>query len=178
MLAGAQQREQAADALAEKTYELVSFLVRVMKQEKVAARFDGTVTYHDSCSGLRELGIKLQPRLLLATVDGLRLKELPGAEICCGFGGTFCVKYPEISDKIVSEKTADVAAIGAGTLLAGDMGCLLNMAFQMGIDGLIGFRNTLAMVKAGDYDGAVSVDCDGHEAMRAPWWVRIARTGG
>jgi L-lactate dehydrogenase complex protein LldE len=124
-----------ARALAERTYELVSFLVDVRGMKGVQARFDGTVTYHDSCSGLRELGVKQQPRRLLATVEGLRLKELPGAEICCGFGGTFCVKYPEISDKIVSEKTADIAATGAGTLLAGDLGCLLNMAGKLKREG-------------------------------------------
>ena len=119
--------QKRAQALAARTYELVSFLVDVRGVSRVAARFEGTITYHDSCSGLRELGVKQQPRKLLATIEGLRLAELPGAEICCGFGGTFCVKYPAISDKIVGEKTADIAATGAGTLLAGDLGCLLNM---------------------------------------------------
>ena len=97
----------------------------------VAARYDGIVTYHDSCSGLRELGVKQQPRKLLGSVEGLRLAELPGAEICCGFGGTFCIKYPAISDKMVSDKAADIAATGADTLLAGDLGCLLNMAGKL-----------------------------------------------
>src|SRR6266704_1075989 len=80
---------------------------------------------------LRELGVKAQPRRLLAGVEGLELAELPGAEICCGFGGTFCIKYPEISDKMLVEKTADIAATGADTLLAGDLGCLLNMAGKL-----------------------------------------------
>ena len=127
--------QKRAQALAARTYELVSFLADVRGVSRVAARYDGTVTYHDSCSGLRELGVKQQPRKLLATVDGLRLAELPGAEICCGFGGTFCVKYPEISDKIVGEKTADIAATGANTLLAGDLGCLLNMAGKLKREG-------------------------------------------
>jgi L-lactate dehydrogenase complex protein LldE len=135
LLAGDPAMQARARALAERTYELVSFLTDVRGMSRVDARFDGTVTYHDSCSGLRELGIKQQPRRLLATVAGLRLTELPGAEICCGFGGTFCVKYPEISDKIVSEKTADIAATGAGTLLAGDLGCLLNMAGKLKREG-------------------------------------------
>ena len=117
--------------LALRTYELISFLVDVLGMSEVAARYSGTVAYHDSCSGLRELGVKAQPRRLLASVAGLDLKELPGAEICCGFGGTFCIKYPEISDKMVSEKTADIAATGADTLLAGDLGCLLNMAGKL-----------------------------------------------
>jgi L-lactate dehydrogenase complex protein LldE len=143
-----------ARALAARTYELVSFLTDVRGMSRVAARFDGTVTYHDSCSGLRELGVKQQPRKLLATVEGLRLKELPGAEICCGFGGTFCVKYPEISDKIVSEKTADIAATGAGTLLAGDLGCLLNMAGKLTREGRPVAVRHVAEVLAGMTDTA------------------------
>jgi len=120
-----------ARALARKTFELVSFLTDVMKVERVSARYDGVVAYHDSCSGLRELGVKRQPRKLLESVEGLSLAELPGAEICCGFGGTFCVKYAEISTDIVERKCADIAATGAGTLLAGDLGCLMNMAGRL-----------------------------------------------
>ena len=101
----------------------------------VDAEYDGLVTYHDSCSGLREMKVKQQPRALLQSVRGLGLRELPTAEVCCGFGGTFCVKYPEISNKMVSDKTADIAATGADTLLAGDMGCLLNMAGKLHRDG-------------------------------------------
>src|SRR5579859_8100619 len=93
-----------AQHLAKRTYELISFLVDIRGMTEVAARYDGVVTYHDSCSGLRELGVKAQPRRLLASVVGLTLKELPGAEICCGFGGTFAVKYPEISGKMASDK--------------------------------------------------------------------------
>ena len=74
---------------------------------------------------------KEQPRRLLRTVAGLTLKEMAAPEVCCGFGGTFCVKYPEISDKMVSDKAADIAATGADTLLAGDLGCLLNMAGKL-----------------------------------------------
>jgi L-lactate dehydrogenase complex protein LldE len=121
----------AVQHLAKRTYELVSFLTDVMGVESVAARYDGIATYHDSCSGLRELGVKQQPRKLLRSVKGLRLAELPGAEICCGFGGTFCIKYPAISDKMVTDKAADIAATGADTLLAGDLGCLLNMAGKL-----------------------------------------------
>jgi L-lactate dehydrogenase complex protein LldE len=120
-----------ADAFAEKTYELVSFLVDVCGLSRVAARLDATVTYHDSCSGLRELGVREQPRRLLATVEGLRLTELRDADVCCGFGGTFCVKYPEISNAIVGKKAANIAASGAGMLLAGDLGCLMNMAGKL-----------------------------------------------
>ena len=126
---------QRAQHLAKRTYELVSFLVDVMGMKAVDARYDGVVTYHDSCSGLRELGVKQQPRTLLRSVAGLRLEELPGAEVCCGFGGTFCIKYPEISDKMVSDKAADIVKTGADTLLAGDMGCLLNMAGKLTREG-------------------------------------------
>ena len=122
---------QRVQHLAKRTYELVSFLSDVRGVDKVEARYQGVATYHDSCSGLRELGIKAQPRKLLGGVDGLTLTELPGAEICCGFGGTFCIKYPEISDKMVADKAADIAATGADTLLAGDLGCLLNMAGKL-----------------------------------------------
>ena len=124
-----------AAALSEKTYELVSFLVDVCGMKAVDAEYDGLVTYHDSCSGLREMKVKQQPRALLQSVRGLGLRELPTAEVCCGFGGTFCVKYPEISNKMVSDKAADIAATGADTLLAGDMGCLLNMAGKLHRDG-------------------------------------------
>lgn len=117
-----------AQELAERSWELVSFLVDICGIKAVDAHWDKAVTYHDACSGLRELGVRDQPRRLLASVAGLRLKELPGAEICCGFGGTFCVKYPEISDKMVTDKEADIAGTGAEAVLAGDLGCLLNIA--------------------------------------------------
>jgi L-lactate dehydrogenase complex protein LldE len=122
---------EQAKALSARTYELVSFLVDVLKLDRVAARYAGTVTYHDACSGLRELGVKEQPRRLLGSIAGLSLKEMATPEVCCGFGGTFCVKYPEISDKMVSDKVGDIAATGADTLLCGDMGCLLNMAGKL-----------------------------------------------
>ncbi len=124
-----------AEALAEKTHELVSFLVDIRGMLAVPAAYAGTATYHDSCAGLRELGIKTQPRDLLASVAGLRLVEMKEPEICCGFGGTFCVKYPEISTRMASDKTADITATGADTLLAGDLGCLLNIAGRLSREG-------------------------------------------
>jgi L-lactate dehydrogenase complex protein LldE len=122
---------EAAEELAARTHELVAFLVDVRGMTGVAARWERNATYHDGCSGLRELGVKTQPRRLLASVEGLRLTELPGAEVCCGFGGTFCVKYPEISDKMVGDKAAEIAATGADLVLAGDLGCLLNIAGKL-----------------------------------------------
>jgi L-lactate dehydrogenase complex protein LldE len=125
------EMSEKAKALAARTFELVAFLADVLKIERVDAAYDGVVTYHDACSGLRELKVKEQPRRLLGAVAGLRLKEMATPEVCCGFGGTFCVKYPEISDKLVSDKVADIVASGADTLLCGDMGCLLNMAGKL-----------------------------------------------
>lgn len=124
-----------AQELAARTWELISFLVDVRGMQAVAAKWRRITTYHDGCSGLRELGVRDQPRRLLASVEGLRLRELPGAETCCGFGGTFCVKYPDISDKMVTDKAADIAATGAAAVLAGDLGCLLNIAGKLARQG-------------------------------------------
>ncbi len=120
-----------AETLAGKTYELVSFLTDVRGVTKVEALYSGRVAYHDSCAGLREMGVKAQPRTLLRGVTGVELREMAEPEVCCGFGGTFCVKYPDISTRMVSDKAADIMASEADTLLAGDMGCLLNMAGRL-----------------------------------------------
>ncbi|HKK13476.1 MAG TPA: (Fe-S)-binding protein, partial [Gammaproteobacteria bacterium] len=100
-------------------------------REDFGARYAGTVTYHDSCSSLRELGVRDQPRRLLARVQDLTLRELPDPQACCGFGGTFCVKYPELSTRMADDKAAGIAATGADTLLAADLGCLLNIAGRL-----------------------------------------------
>ncbi|HET8726717.1 MAG TPA: (Fe-S)-binding protein [Alphaproteobacteria bacterium] len=145
---------QRAHHLARRTHELVSFLVDVRGTTRVeGVRFPATVTYHDSCSGLRELGVKEQPRRLLRSVEGAELRELPGAEVCCGFGGTFCVKYPEISNRMVGDKADDIAATGADTLLAGDLGCLLNMAGKLKREGSSVKARHVAEVLAGMTDG-------------------------
>ena len=141
-----------AERLAAKTHELVSFLRDVRGMERVDAAYAGTATYHDSCSGLREMGVKAQPRALLASVDGLSLVEMTEPETCCGFGGTFCVKYPDISVRMVSDKAKDIAATGADTLLAGDMGCLLNMAGRLKREGSAVKVRHVAEVLAGMTD--------------------------
>ena len=143
----------AAEELAARTWELVAFLVDVRGMTTVAARWERSATYHDGCSGLRELGVKAQPRRLIASVDGLRLVELPGAEVCCGFGGTFCVKYPEISDKMVTDKAVEIAATGADAVLAGDLGCLLNIAGKLSRLGIRVETRHIAEVLAGMADG-------------------------
>jgi L-lactate dehydrogenase complex protein LldE len=124
-----------AQAFADKTYELVSFLVDVAGVSKLDVACEASATYHDSCSGLRELGIRVAPRRLLGTISGLTIKEMRDADVCCGFGGTFCVKYPDISTTIVGKKAANITASGADMLLAGDLGCLLNMAGKLQRDG-------------------------------------------
>lgn len=146
-----------AEHLSKRTYELVSFLVDVMGMSAVTADYLGKITYHDSCSGLRELGVKEQPRRLLKSVKGASLVELPGAETCCGFGGTFCVKYPEISVQMTSDKTADIAATGADTLLAGDLGCLLNMAGRLSREGSTIKVRHVAEVLAGMTDDVAPI---------------------
>ncbi len=116
-----------ARALMEKTRELTDFLVNELKLARVPGRFDGTITYHDSCAGLREMGIKAQPRALLAMVPGLALRELPGCEVCCGFGGTFSIKFGEISSRMADNKCQDIAGTGADAVVLGDLGCMLNI---------------------------------------------------
>lgn len=113
--------------LAARTWELADFLLNVLALQEVPGRFQGTVTYHDSCSGLRELGVKCQPRSLLSKVPGLSLREMATPEQCCGFGGTFAVKFGAISSRIVDEKCADVIATGADAVVLGDLGCMLNI---------------------------------------------------
>ena len=150
--AGSEWRRRA-DALAAKTFELFTYLADVRRWRPERVALAATATYHDSCSGLRELGVKAQPRRLLATVEGLELAEMEGAETCCGFGGTFCVKYPSISNAIVSEKTANIAATGADLLLGGDLGCLMNMAGRMHREGRPTRAYHAAEVLAGMGDG-------------------------
>ena len=116
-----------ARALAARTRELTEFLADVAKLSAMPAAFDGTVSYHDSCKGLRGLGIKRQPRELLARVRGLSLKEMADCEECCGFGGAFSVKFGEVSTRIVDRKCEAIAAAGADAVVGGDLGCLINI---------------------------------------------------
>ncbi len=120
---------------AAKCFELTEFLVGIMQVERVAARLRTIATYHDSCSSLRELGVREQPRRLLASVEGLDLVEMEETEICCGFGGTFSVKYPGIANAIVEGKTRNVEQTGAACLLAGDLGCLLHISGKLSREG-------------------------------------------
>src|SRR5512134_415909 len=113
--------------LAARTYELTDFLVSRTRLGSVPGTFEGVVTYHDSCAGLREMKVKSQPRLLLSKVPGLTLKEMDGPETCCGFGGTFSVKFGEISSRLADDKCRGVQASGADAVVLGDLGCMLNI---------------------------------------------------
>ncbi|MDX1402465.1 MAG: (Fe-S)-binding protein [Kiloniellales bacterium] len=148
------QWKARADALSFKSFELISFLADVMELDSVNSRLDVIATYHDSCSGLRELGVREQPRKLLALVEGLSLKEMRDADVCCGFGGTFCVKYPEISNKMAETKAEAIEESGADLLLAGDLGCLMNMAGKLQRLGSNVKARHVAEVLAGSIDNA------------------------
>jgi L-lactate dehydrogenase complex protein LldE len=115
------------DTLAMKTFELTDFLANVLRLASVPGSFAGTVTYHDSCSGLREMGVKRQPRDLLARVPGLELKEMAECETCCGFGGTFALKFGEVSTRLADNKCRHIADTGADAVVLGDLGCILNI---------------------------------------------------
>lgn len=116
-----------ARQLAERTQELTVFLASQLGVSELPGAFAGTVTYHDSCKGLRGLGIKSQPRDLLRRVKGLTLQEMADCEECCGFGGAFAVNYGDISTRIVDRKCDAIAAAGADAVVGGDLGCLLNI---------------------------------------------------
>jgi L-lactate dehydrogenase complex protein LldE len=124
-----------ARALAAKTHELMSFLVKVRGVSGVTAQFAKTVCIHDSCSSLREMGVKAEPRTLLGSVGGLAIDELKDPQTCCGFGGLFSVKYPEISERMADDKIADALATKATVLTGGDLGCLLHLKGRMARQG-------------------------------------------
>jgi L-lactate dehydrogenase complex protein LldE len=121
------ERAAEIEQFCARTYELTDFLVNVARLESVPGTRRGTITYHDSCAGLREMGVKRQPRALLAKMEGLQIVEMDAAEQCCGFGGTFSVKFGEISTRIADRKCDAVTAAGADTLVLGDLGCMLNI---------------------------------------------------
>ncbi len=118
---------QRAQNLAQRTYEFSEYLVDVLGVDDVGARYDGRVTYHDSCHLLRGIGVKQQPRALLQKVSGINFVEMRDSDYCCGFGGTFSVKYPEISDAMVTDKVKNIMDTKADAVVGCDMGCLMNI---------------------------------------------------
>ena len=127
LFAGDHQNYPEAQALAEKVYEFSEFLVRVLEVKDPAAVYSGRATYHPSCHLMREVGEREAPQQLLRGVAGLDLVDLPQAESCCGFGGSFSVKYPHISQGMAADKSDNVLATGADTLVSCDMGCLMQI---------------------------------------------------
>ena len=126
---------ERAEKFAATVHELSGFLVDVLGWTPADVACPGRVALHDSCSALREMGVRGQPRRLLDAVAGTERVELEEAESCCGFGGTFCVKYPEISTHMVSARTRAVRASGAQVLCGVDLGCLLNIAGRLRREG-------------------------------------------
>jgi L-lactate dehydrogenase complex protein LldE len=113
--------------LAARTHEITDFLASVLKVKSVPGQFTGTITYHDCCAGLREMGVKTQPRALLDTMPGVTLREMAEPETCCGFGGTFSIKFGEISARLADNKCQHVETCGADAVVLGDLGCMLNI---------------------------------------------------
>jgi L-lactate dehydrogenase complex protein LldE len=113
--------------LKERTYEFTDFMVNVLKVEDVGASFHAKATYHDSCAGLREVKIKQEPRKLLANVKGLELVEMNDVETCCGFGGTFAVKFDPISIGMADQKSTNAKNTGAQCIISTDLSCLMHL---------------------------------------------------
>ncbi|MGM0561464.1 MAG: (Fe-S)-binding protein [Pseudomonadota bacterium] len=154
------------EALAGRTHELTSFLVDVCRYRPSSQHLEESVTYHDGCSGLRELGVSAQPRQLLQAVESLELKELQDREVCCGFGGTFCVKYPDISNAMVQDKSKAVQESGAEMLLAGELGCLMNIAGKLRRQGSEMQVRHVAEVLAGQLEAPSIGSSDAEAASR------------
>jgi L-lactate dehydrogenase complex protein LldE len=120
-----------ARAIAERTFELSSFLVHVLKKQDVGAKFHGRVTWHDACHALRDLSIRNEPRTLIRNVRGAELVEMENADACCGFGGTFSVKYPEISVAILDQKIEAIERSGVDAVISGDASCLMQIGGRL-----------------------------------------------
>ena len=141
--------------LSARTYELTDFLVNVAKLQNIPGNYSGSLTYHDSCSGLREMGVQAQPRALLARMPGVKLTEMRKSTTCCGFGGTFSVKFGEISTRMADNKCAHIAQTGAGAIVAGDLGCLMNIEGRLRRRGDLDTRVLhIAEVLVGEEEGS------------------------
>lgn len=151
---------ERARSLAARTWELTAFLDSHEALPELPA-YRARVCHHDACTGLRELGIDAAPRRLLARVPGLELRPLREPRVCCGFGGTFCVKYGPISERMVADKTADIAASGADVVTGGDLGCLLNIAGRLRREGAGQRCRHIAEVLAGDTEGPALAEPEG-----------------
>ena len=127
---------ERAQKLSERTHELSEFLVNIAGQQEIETSFNGKVTYHDACHLLRELGVSKEPRELIQSVEGLEFSEMVDSDRCCGFGGLFSVKYPEISEAILNEKLRNIESSGADVVVANDCGCLMHIRGAMSRKGM------------------------------------------
>ena len=167
LLANDVQYAERARAVADKTWELIAFLTEVLGWSDIEASWPESVTYHDACSGLNELGTKYQSRQLLKKVSGLKLHELEAADVCCGFGGTFCIRYPEVSGAMVDNKVDDIVGTGAATVLSGDLGCLMNIAGRLSRRGESVAARHIAEVLAGIANSpAIGRNADARDTAR------------
>ncbi|WP_367138280.1 MULTISPECIES: (Fe-S)-binding protein [Streptomyces] len=161
----------AVTEAAARTYELTEFLVNVLGVTDVGAYYPHTVTYHPTCHGLRMLGLGDRPRRLLEHVEGLELRELPGAQECCGFGGTFAVKNPAVSAAMGADKARAVTATGAGAVCTVDNSCLMHLGGILAREGSPVRPVHIAEILAGTKD-------DPAPPAPAPGTARTTRTGG
>jgi L-lactate dehydrogenase complex protein LldE len=135
LFAGDSEWLPRAQSVAARTHELSAFLVRVLKKEDVGASWHGRLTWHDACHGLRDLNIKSEPRTLIRNVRGAEFVELEHADACCGFGGTFSVKYPEISLAILDQKIDAIERAGVQAVVSGDASCLMQIGGRLSRNG-------------------------------------------
>jgi L-lactate dehydrogenase complex protein LldE len=122
-----EEYEAKLNAVTSRMYEFTEFMVKILKVENVGATFEAMATYHDSCAGLRECHIKQEPRRLLANVSGLAIREMKDVETCCGFGGTFAVKFQPISSAMADQKVDNALATGAECIISTDVSCLMHI---------------------------------------------------
>ena len=156
-----------ATGLASRVRELTAFLADEARVDFAGRAFPRRVTYHDSCSSIREAGVASQPRKLLQSLDGLTLAEMSDRDVCCGFGGTFSIKYPDISNAIVTQKLERVIETRADVLTGADLGCLMNIAGKAAREGKPVEIRHIAEILAGDLDEPGLCQGDSREIFRA-----------
>jgi L-lactate dehydrogenase complex protein LldE len=139
-----------ATAFAARVFELTSFLSDILRVDFTGRAYPRRVTYHDSCSSFREMGVAAQPRKLLQSLDGIAFVEMSDREVCCGFGGTFSVKYPGISNAMVSQKVDRIAETNAEVLTGADLGCLMHIAGKLAREGKTVEVRHIAEILAGE----------------------------
>jgi L-lactate dehydrogenase complex protein LldE len=135
LFAGDPEWRKRAQAVAARTHELSSFLIRILKVEDVGASWSGRVGWHDACHGLRDLNLRSEPRTLIRNVRGAQFVELEQSDACCGFGGTFSVKYPEISVAILDRKIEAIERAGLQAVVSGDASCLMQIGGRLSRQG-------------------------------------------